>query len=335
MPANSPPSHLSRLHLCRVILCLLFLQEFNRDDPAGSNTRPIRRWGAALLGREPQCLRAGMVLFTAHSFMCFPCRSFELDPDCKATRVAFANYKGEMDGGVVVALNDGRVQILDPDDGEVLQEEKAHSKEIKRISFNKDKTLLFTCSADCMAKMLDAETLEVLKVYETDRPVNAVVPHPTKDHVLLGGGQDAMSVTTTAGKVGKFECRFFEAVYTTEIGRVKVGRLALLPREGVVSRRLPCARCCQGHFGPINAIGINPDGRSYASGGEDGYVRLHHFDQGARQLRALWHRRSCTDAYAYCWWSTPVVPLPVRLPRDGRPGARGAHRGRDCRRGII
>lgn len=26
-------------------------------------------------------------------------------------------------------------------------------------------------------------------------------------------------------------------------------------------------------------IGINPDGRSYASGGEDGYIRLHHFDQ--------------------------------------------------------
>ena len=41
---------------------------------------------------------------------------------------------------------------------------------------------------------------------------------------------------------------------------------------------MPCYS--QGHFGPINAIGINPDGRSYASGGEDGYIRLHFFDQG-------------------------------------------------------
>jgi hypothetical protein len=26
-------------------------------------------------------------------------------------------------------------------------------------------------------------------------------------------------------------------------------------------------------------VDINPNGRSYASGAEDGYVRLHHFDQ--------------------------------------------------------
>jgi translation initiation factor 3 subunit I len=46
---------------------------------------------------------------------------------------------------------------------------------------------------------------------------------------LLGGGQEAMSVTTTAGKVGKFETRFFHLVYEEEFG------------------------CVKGHFGPINA----------------------------------------------------------------------------------
>ncbi|KAI3992537.1 hypothetical protein MKX01_022628 [Papaver californicum] len=35
----------------------------------------------------------------------------------------------------------------------------------------------------------------------------------------------------------------------------------------------------EGYFGPINALAFNPDGRSFSSGGEDGYVRLHHFDQ--------------------------------------------------------
>jgi translation initiation factor 3 subunit I len=35
----------------------------------------------------------------------------------------------------------------------------------------------------------------------------------------------------------------------------------------------------KGHFGPINALAINPDGSSYCSGAEDGYIRLHHFDK--------------------------------------------------------
>ncbi len=34
-----------------------------------------------------------------------------------------------------------------------------------------------------------------------------------------------------------------------------------------------------GHFGPVNALTFSPDGKGFASGGEDGYVRLHHFDQ--------------------------------------------------------
>jgi translation initiation factor 3 subunit I len=70
----------------------------------------------------------------------------------------------------------------------------------------------------------------------------------------LGGGQEAMSVTTTSTRTGKFEVRFYHMIYESEIGRVK------------------------GHFGPINTLSFQPDGRGFASGAEDGYVRLHAFD---------------------------------------------------------
>ena len=46
--------------------------------------------------------------------------------------------------------------------------------------------------------------------------------------ILLGGGQEAMSVTTTSARQGKFETRFWHKVLEEEVGRVK------------------------GHFGPIN-----------------------------------------------------------------------------------
>ena len=64
-----------------------------------------------------------------------------------------------------------------------------------------------------------------------------------------------MDVTTTSSRQGKFESRFYHKVFEEEIGRVK------------------------GHFGPINYIAVRPDGKGYASGGEDGYVRVHHFDK--------------------------------------------------------
>lgn len=72
--------------------------------------------------------------------------------------------------------------------------------------------------------------------------------------VVLGGGQEAMDVTTSSTKQGKFDAKFYHLVFEEEFSRVK------------------------GHFGPINSVKFHPDGESFSSGGEDGYVRVHYFD---------------------------------------------------------
>jgi translation initiation factor 3 subunit I len=169
---------------------------------------------------------------------------------------------------LTVSFDNGMIRRYDAVTGAIVLEKQVHDKKINRLRYNRYQTFCITSSVDCTARLLDAETFSVIKTYKTDRPVNDAVLNESLHHVLLGGGQEAMSVTTTAGKVGKFETRFFHTVYETEFGTVK------------------------GHFGPINALdiatgsagsagsdsGSSVGPRYYASGAEDGYVRLHFFD---------------------------------------------------------
>lgn len=186
----------------------------------------------------------------------------EIDIPKEAKRVNLTNISWtRLNEHLLVALDNGCVRLYDPEHGDIVDEVEVHEKKINRLQLNRDKTLFITSSSDFSSKLYDAVNLKHLKTYKTDRPVNDAVISEHKDHILLGGGQEAMSVTTTAGKVGKFETRFFHLVYEEEFG------------------------CVKGHFGPINALAINPNGRNYASGAEDGYVRLHQFDKSYLEMK--------------------------------------------------
>lgn len=165
---------------------------------------------------------------------------------------------GPLNKFIISAGEDGIVRMWDPVTGQEIMStrdhENSHKKPITSLVLSADCSHFLTGSLDKSAKLWDSRTLTLIKTYGTERPVNAVTMSPLLDHVVLGGGQDASSVTTTDHRAGKFEAKFYDKILTEEIGGVK------------------------GHFGPINALAFNPDGKSFASGGEDGYVRLHHFD---------------------------------------------------------
>ena len=155
----------------------------------------------------------------------------EIDiPKVGAKRVNPTNIKWTaFNEALLVTYDNGMIKLYDPNNGDIVEEIVAHEKKINRLRMNRDKTLFITSSADFTSKLFDAVDLKPIKEYKTDRPVNDAVISETKDHILLGGGQETMSVTTTSGKVGKFETRFFHLVYEEEFG------------------------CVKGHFGPINA----------------------------------------------------------------------------------
>nr|KAG5687282.1 hypothetical protein BaRGS_001947 [Batillaria attramentaria] len=162
---------------------------------------------------------------------------------------------GGLEDFILTGHENGEVNQFEFKSGEKIASEKPHNKQINDIQPSKDGSYFITSSKDFTAKLFDMQTLEELKTYRTERPVNSASISPLKDHVVLGGGQEAMSVTTTSTRIGKFDARFFHLVFEEEFGSVK------------------------GHFGPINSLSFHPDGKSYSSGGEDGYVRVHYFDQ--------------------------------------------------------
>jgi translation initiation factor 3 subunit I len=162
---------------------------------------------------------------------------------------------GPCDDTFITGHKNGDLVVWDAETGEeLIRDTQSHQMDINDIQYNKDMTFLITASKDTKARLFDVANLEPVKLYKTERPVNSACISPLKDQVLLGGGQDAMSVTTTGSKVGKFEATFWHSIFEEEIGRVK------------------------GHFGPINTLAFQPNGRGYASGGEDGYIRVHNFD---------------------------------------------------------
>ncbi|KAJ1975921.1 translation initiation factor eIF3 subunit [Dimargaris cristalligena] len=162
---------------------------------------------------------------------------------------------GYLNKYIVVGHENGNVSLFDWNTGEVLKCVEDHEAIISDLQFSTDRTYFITSSKDKTARIYDSNTLECIKSYPTDTPLNSAVIVPAiKEFVVVGGGQEAMQVTTTSQRQGKFECRFFHKIHEDEVGRVR------------------------GHFGPINTIAFHPDGKSFSSGGEDGYVRVHHFD---------------------------------------------------------
>lgn len=161
---------------------------------------------------------------------------------------------GSLDETVITGHENGQITIWDLRKGRELTSVNDHSAGINDMQMHRDGTMLVTASKDTSAKLFDSESLMCLKTYKTERPVNSAAISPILDHVVLGGGQDAMEVTTTSTKAGKFDSRFFHLIYEEEFARLK------------------------GHFGPINSLAFHPDGKSYASGGEDGFVRVQSFD---------------------------------------------------------
>jgi translation initiation factor 3 subunit I len=165
---------------------------------------------------------------------------------------------GPLNKHIFATTDNGKVLVFDSETLEKVHEicDNQGDCEVKRITMSKDRMCFLTACTDKTVRLYDSRTFKQIKLYETGRPCNSadLYPTPDLDHVLLAGGQSADQVTTTRVDPTQFASRVHHKIFQEE--------LALIP----------------GHFGPVNDIRYNPNGDSFATGGEDGYVRLNIFD---------------------------------------------------------
>lgn len=220
---------------------------------------------AILLYKIPQAaLESNDYIDKSKYFNYFNCSKYflgqipflKIEQDIKISHAVW----GPLNKTIICGCTDGSIRLYDVENGTCLGQTQDHHKEVVKISLSKNKMLLISASADNTAKLYETTTLELLKTYKSTEPVNTAAISPLKKHIILGGGIAAQDVTLSLGKSTYFNTKFYHIVFETLLGEVR------------------------GHFGPIHILDFSPDGKGFASGGEDGYVRLHHFDKEYLEL---------------------------------------------------
>lgn len=135
-----------------------------------------------------------------------------------------------------------------------------HKGELFSFTVTYDHTMLITCGRDGFAKLLNPRTFEPVRVYTFVKPCRAATINPLyesedcqKFHCLLAGGQDARDVALTGDREGGFAIKLMSMIYNEQLAEIA------------------------GHFGTVHTLAWSPDGVSFASGSEDGYVHYHRF----------------------------------------------------------
>lgn len=232
-----------------------------------TNGRELVRWENAAPARSPEFSHDDRFLLqvtdrkmgqkaTIHVYDC-PAKLGQSDTKTIPLRFAYTQSEqimcahwGPTNDTIYFCSDDGSVSMMDVETQKEIRAGIPHNEEVRRIRFDSKFTTLATASKDKTSKLLDAKNLKVISTYNYGSPVNDAHLSPHTDHVLVGGGVEAVDVTTTAGE-SQFAVKFYHSIHETLLGQ----------------------HYC--HFGTINTVVWHPSGRMFATGAHDGFVKLH------------------------------------------------------------
>lgn len=182
---------------------------------------------------------------------------------------------GKDDATLVSCHDNGEIIFWSSTDGSKQRQLQAHEASLSKFDFSTDRSILATCSVDMSVKLWDLSlgNDEPIFSIKSDRPLNGVSLRPMSREQFLkrpptmeccaiaGGGQDPRDVAISGSTSEQFET----LCYSLGSGTA--------PEQGVAA--LEVLTAMKGHFGPIHTLTWSSDGSAFASGSEDGCVRVH------------------------------------------------------------
>ncbi|XP_037069609.1 serine-threonine kinase receptor-associated protein-like [Pollicipes pollicipes] len=153
---------------------------------------------------------------------------------------------------------------------------KGHTASIKKVMFLPDGETVISCGDDKSLRVWDRRTGEATRTVE--------LPAAPMDVEVSADGQ---TLTVTHGKTVSFRSVESLEEFKSYSSATQLFSASLHPSQSVfvcggedfIMYKYDYAtgaelEACKGHFGPVHVVRFSPDGELYASGSEDGTLRL-------------------------------------------------------------